>query len=144
MNNFATLTLRAFLIGVTIVTHSTSALAHHSFAMFDDTKLVTLDGTLYRVEWANPHSWMWIVVPDATKPDGKQIWALEGAGPAAFAREGFTKKDFVIGTKMKVDMHPMKDGSMAGQFLRATFSDGRVVGDLRTPIDVLKQEGVIK
>lgn len=118
------------------------AYAHHSFAMFDDRKLVTLHGTLYSVEWKNPHGWFWIQVPDGK--GGNAIWGLEGAGPAAFTRQGFTKQDFVVGSKVAVDLHPLKDGRTGGQFLRMTFPDGRVVGDLKTAVDNFRDKGYVQ
>lgn len=127
----------AGLVGVT-----TAASAHHSFAMFDSQKVVTLQGTLYTVEWKNPHGWFWISVPNAK--GGSDTWGLEGAGPAEFVRQGFSKKDFVVGTKVTVELHPLRDGRTGGQFLRMTFADGRQVGSLKTIEDVFKEKGYVK
>jgi hypothetical protein len=117
-------------------------LAHHSFAMFDGDKFVVLDGTIYSVEWKNPHAWIWISVTGANGQ--KQIWGLEGASPGEFTRQGFGKKDFLAGHQVKVDIHPLKDGRTGGQFLRMTFPDGRVVGSLKTAVDEYKEKGYVK
>jgi len=126
---------------VTALWCAAPAWSHHSFAMFDHDKFLTLDGTIRNVEWVNPHSWIFLDVADPDKPGTAVTWAIEGASPGIFSRQGFTRKDFAAGSRMKIDIHPNKDGSMAGQFLRVTFPDGRVVGDLSTPIDVLRGKG---
>jgi Family of unknown function (DUF6152) len=116
--------------------------AHHSFAMFDGDKMLTLQGTIYSVEWKNPHAWIWVaVMNDKGTTD---VWGLEGTSPAEFARKGFTKKDFLSGDKVTVDLHPLKDGRPGGQFLRMTFADGREVGSLKTAVDEYKEKGYVK
>ncbi len=117
-------------------------LAHHSFAMFDPTKVQTLNGTLYSVEWKNPHSWFWIKVK--TDKGQEQIWGLEGASPSVFTRQNFTRKDFVIGEKVKVEYNPLRDGRTGGKFLRMTFADGRMVGSLDSAVDRFRKKGLIQ
>lgn len=117
-------------------------LAHHSFAMFDGDKLVTLEGSIYSVEWKNPHAWIWVAVTD--DKGQQQVWGLEGTSPGAFAQQGITKQDFLAGNKVTVDIHPLKDGRPGGQFLRMTFPDGRVVGSLKTSVDEFKEKGYVK
>lgn len=121
---------------------SVTANAHHSFAMFDGDKLTTIEGTIYSVEWKNPHAWIWIAVPNSK--GGTDVWGLEGTSPNEFVRKGFTKKDFTAGGKVVVDIHPLKDGRTGGQFLRMTFADGRQVGNLETAVDIFKQKGYVK
>ncbi|MGC3980436.1 MAG: DUF6152 family protein [Steroidobacteraceae bacterium] len=116
--------------------------AHHSFAMFDGDKLTKIEGTIYSVEWKNPHAWIWIAVPNAK--GGTDVWGLEGTSPGQFAQQGFTKKDFTKGDKVVVELHPLKDGRNGGQFLRMTFGDGRQVGSLETSVDIFKQKGYVK
>lgn len=130
-----------FLVGLAAAWAS-SAYAHHSFAMFDGDKLLTLDGTIYSVEWKNPHGWFWIAVKN-DKGD-TDVWGLEGASAGQFTRLGFSKSDFVAGTKVKVEIHPLKDGRTGGQFLRMTFPDGRQVGSLSTAVDEYKEKGYVK
>lgn len=117
------------------------ALAHHSFAMFDRTKVGVLEGTLYTVEWVNPHGWFWIST--VTSAGKEEVWGFEGASPSSFSREGFTKKDFVVGTKVKIEYNPLKDGRTGGKFLRMTFPDGRTVGSLESAIDRYRKDGLI-
>lgn len=134
--------LMLMLLSMFALSIATQADAHHSFAMFDGDKLATIEGTIYSVEWKNPHAWIWIAVPN--EKGATDVWGLEGTSPAEFARKGFTKKDFIAGGKVVVDLHPLKDGRAGGQFLRMTFADGRQVGSLDTAVDVYKQKGYVK
>ena len=103
---------------------TTPALAHHSGAMFDPTKTVTLEGTVKEFQYTNPHSWLQILVPG---PDGKQTeWGFESEGPSSLLRAGIKAKTFMPGDKITVICHPMKDGRSAGSLVTATKADGVV------------------
>jgi hypothetical protein len=98
------------------------ALAHHSGAMFNPDKTVTLSGTVKQFQYTNPHAWLVILVPDA---DGKvATWSFEMGELSALTRAGIHKQDFEPGTKVTVTGHPMKDGRTAGSFTKAVRSDG--------------------
>jgi hypothetical protein len=103
---------------------SAPALAHHSVAMFDNDKTVTLQGTVKEFQYTNPHSWLQILV---VGDDGKSVeWDFEGEGPSTLMRAGIKAKTFVPGDKITVTAHPMKDGRTAGALLTATAADGHV------------------
>ena len=104
---------------------ATPALAHHSFAMFDMSKQVSVSGTVKEFQYTNPHSW---VIVMAETPDGKQTeWGFESEGPSSLMRAGIRKSDLAPGTKIVVVGNPMKDGRTAGTFVKATrLSDGKV------------------
>jgi hypothetical protein len=102
---------------------STAALAHHSYAMFDRNKTVTLDGQVLTWEMTNPHSYLWVTVKQATGPD--QSWGLEGGGIAALQRAGITKSMVQPGEKISVELHPLKDGRTGGQLVNLHLPDGR-------------------
>ena len=89
-----------------------AALAHHSYAMFDNAKTITLSGTIRTWEMTNPHSYLWIVVPK----DGAaaEIWGLEGGGIQSLQRAGITKSAVKPGEKVKVELHPLRDGRTGG------------------------------
>jgi hypothetical protein len=98
--------------------------AHHSFAMFDVTKELTLDGTVREFQWTNPHSWLQLTVME----NGQNFeYSIEGQSPNGLVRHGWTKKSLKPGDKVKVIIRPLKDGSRGGSFERAIFPDGRVL-----------------
>ena len=100
--------------------------AHHSAAMFDDTKVVELSGTVKALQWTNPHVWLQMVVEDqghATE------WSFEGGSPNSLSRQGWRSTTFKAGDVVTVRLRPMKDGTAAGQFIGAKFAaDGHTVG----------------
>jgi hypothetical protein len=106
------------------------ALAHHSAAMFDADKEITLNGTLREFQYTNPHSWIQLVVTGA---EGKPTeWSIETAAPIVLLRAGIKKNAFEPGEKLAVRVHPMKDGSTGGSLIEAKKADGTVVS-LRGP-----------
>ena len=100
--------------------------AHHSYSEFDMSKQVTLNGTIAKVEWTNPHTYVWMYVPK--KQGGHDLYAFENGSPAMLRRFGWTKDTLPIGEKVTVQYRPLKDGRPGGSFIRATHADGRVTG----------------
>jgi hypothetical protein len=100
--------------------------AHHSLGMFDMQKTSTLQGTVSKFEWTNPHAWIWVTVADSKGES--QEWGLEMAALAMLRRGGYTRNSFRPGDKVSIEMHPVKDGRNGGAFIRATFADGHTVG----------------
>jgi len=100
------------------------ASAHHSVAMFDLTKNVTIQGTVKEFQFTNPHSWLQVMVTGA---DGAAVeWDFEAQGPSSLLRVGIKAKTFSPGDKVTVVAHPMKDGRTAGALITATAADGHV------------------
>lgn len=105
---------------------STSVYAHHSFAMFDATKSISLNGTVKQVDYANPHVWVYLIV---TNSNGQpETWGMEGGNLGGLYRMGWTKESVKPGDKITMQVHPLKDGTSGGQIIRVTTSDGRVFG----------------
>lgn len=100
--------------------------AHHAFtAEFDASKPVKLRGTVTKVEFVNPHSWIHI---DVKEPDGKVVaWAIEGGTPNTLFRLGITRNSLPLGTELLVDGYRAKDGSNKANGRDITFADGRKV-----------------
>jgi hypothetical protein len=100
------------------------AFAHHSFsAEFDGHKPVRLVGKLTKVEWTNPHSYIYIDVKD---DKGNVVnWGCEGGGPGALTRAGMKKSDLKLGDTIVVDGYLAKDGSHLIDARRVTLPDGR-------------------
>jgi hypothetical protein len=98
--------------------------AHHSFAAeFDSEKPIQLRGTVVRVEWINPHTWIHI---DVKEPDGKVArWMIEGGTPNTLLRRGLTRDTLPAGTEIMVDGYRAKNGSNRANGRDLTFTDGR-------------------
>src|SRR5678815_2962916 len=98
--------------------------AHHSFsAEFDGSKTVTLEGKVFKMDFVNPHSWLYI---DAVMPDGKvERWGVEGGSPNVMFRLGWTRETLPPGTRVKVSGSPAKDGSKRMNSRGIEFPDGK-------------------
>ena len=101
---------------------ATSALAHHSFAMFDATKTITITGTIRSLEWVNPHVWMWIDVPDGK--GGSAVYGLETGGTGMLRRMELPREKFKKGDKVVMQLHPLKNGENGGEWVSGTLGDG--------------------
>ena len=115
--------LKTLAIAVVLAAASIPLVAHHSGAMFDDKKEVTLTGVVKEFQYTNPHSWLLVDVKGA---DGKMTtWGFEAEGPSTLLRAGIRPSDFKPGTKLKISGHPMKDGRTAAIWVDAERADGR-------------------
>jgi len=95
------------LLGFVSMTASLSA--HHSRAMFDVNQLVSVEGTVTKVEWRNPHMWVTMDVPVA---DGKtESWGFEGSGAASMVASGISPQILKVGNRVKIIAHPPRDKS---------------------------------
>ena len=103
------------------------ALAHHSFAIFDASRIVILDGTVREFKWTNPHVLIILAVADG-KAEPAQ-WAIEMNGPGGIAREGWKPKTLTPGMPVSVTIHPLRDGTHGGQFLAVKLPDGTELGN---------------
>jgi len=100
--------------------------AHHSFAMFDHEKMISVSGTVKEFEWTNPHSWIHIVSADAAT--GRNVdWSFEMGSVGQIAAQGWKSDSIKPGDKITVEAHPLKDGSRGGQYQSVKFADGRVI-----------------
>jgi Family of unknown function (DUF6152) len=101
-----------------------SAFAHHSFsAEFDINQPVTLVGTLTKLDWVNPHGFIYLDVKGA---DGKVVnWAVETGGPNALLRRGVRKTDFVIGSKLTIKGFRAKSGLAVANGRTVTLENGK-------------------
>jgi hypothetical protein len=120
--------ISSLMILVLAVLAGTSiTMAHHSFAMFDQTKQLTLSGNVTTFEWTNPHAYIEIDVPD--EKGVVKHWSVEMGSPSILMQSGWKFKDLKHGDKVTVKISPLKDGKPGGLLVQATLPDGRVLGN---------------
>ena len=102
-------------------------LAHHSFAMFDRDKEVTLVGTVREFQWTNPHAFIEMDVPDAKGAAEK--WSIELNSPNNLTRQGWKSSLLKPGDKISLTMNPLRDGKKGGLFVSVVLPDGKVIKD---------------
>ena len=118
--------MKKILVALTLVIALASiAAAHHSAAPFDTTKSKTISGAVNKVQWTNPHTWVWVDVPNAQ--GGVDTWGIEGMSPNYLERRGWSKNTLKPGDKISVDIRPLKDGSNGGMFVQATLASGKIM-----------------
>lgn len=102
------------------------ALAHHSFAIFDKTKSVTVTGTVKSFDWENPHVWIEVLVNDPAS--GKQIlWPVEAPSTINLDGMGWTRDSMKVGDTVTITMQPLRNGKTGGSLVSAT-KDGKLIG----------------
>lgn len=116
---FASYGLLAFLAAPRVV-------AHHSFAAeFDPDKVVTVTGTVVKMEWINPHAWLYVEAPG---PEGNVVtWAVEFGAPNTLFRRGWRKTDLPYGARVTVQGYAARDGSAKLAAGNVTLPDGRTL-----------------
>jgi len=118
--------LAAVIVGVGLLAASQRGWAHHAFsAEFDANKPVKLQGTVTKMDWVNPHAWIYI---DVKKADGTvEKWMIEGGTPNAMFRRGFTKDSLKAGTEIVVDGYQAKNGTLRANGRDLRLPDGRTL-----------------
>ena len=106
---------------------SAPAYAHHSAAMFDAAKTVTLTGAVKEYKWANPHAMIAIVTVD--DKGAQQVWNIECSTPNILVRKGWSINSFKPGDMIKVTGHPMRDGGQAALLMNVSTASGSVLKD---------------
>ena len=101
---------------------ATSAIAHHSTAMFEWGKEKKLEGTIDKFEWTQPHTFLWLKVPG--KSGKTETWGLEGMSPSWLGRNKWSSHSLKAGDKVKIDYYPLRDGRTGGFFVRVILPDG--------------------
>jgi len=111
------------MIPVAVMLAGASAGAHHAFsAEFDQDKPVSLEGTITKAEWVNPHAWVYI---DVKGPDGTVVnWSVEMGPPNALLRRGWKKSSMPYGAVIKVDGFAAKNGKEFANATDITLPDG--------------------
>ncbi len=101
------------------------AAAHHSYAMFDMNKTLTLQATVTQFKWQNPHSF---IEADITAPGGNEHWAIEMTAPNNLAQEGWRRTTLKPGDKVTLFVHPLRSGAKGGSYAGVKLADGKTLG----------------
>jgi hypothetical protein len=121
--------LFAAAAAVLAMTSPVPADAHHSFAMFDQTRTVTLKGQVVQFQWTNPHAFIELDVSDGK---GKTVrWSIELNSPNNLTRQGWRRSSLKPGETVSVTLNPLRNGKPGGLFNKVVFADGRFLGDGR-------------
>lgn len=122
MNRLMNVVLAAAIATGLVAAIATVAAAHHGFAVFDTSSQKTVSGTVKEFQWTNPHTWVWLDVPN--DKGGVDTWGFEGMSPNFLGRRGWTRKTLQPGDKITVTYFGMKDGSKGGAFLSCKRPNG--------------------
>lgn len=118
-------TIRAALISALLLCGAGAGLAHHSFSQeFDQNKPLTLQGTVVKFEWVNPHSWIHVSITDP-KTRKATVWRVEGGAPSALLRRGWNRNSLPAGTVIAIQGFASRDGDTRASASEITFPDGR-------------------
>ena len=99
--------------------------AHHSFAMFDKNRVVTVKGVVHKLEWTNPHVYMFVDVPDGK--GGKTLYAVECNSPNVLMRTGWKANTVNAGDAVSVGLYPLRDGRPGGLLDSVTLPNGKTI-----------------
>ena len=116
---------RLTCFGILLTLGAVPGIAHHSAAMFDSQKSLTLQGTIKDFQWVNPHCWIQLLVPEQ---NGTVEWSIEMGSPMQIYRSGWRPGTLHSGQKVTIVMHPVRDGSRGGQFVSGISEDGAPLG----------------
>jgi hypothetical protein len=103
------------------------ALAHHSYSMFDMKKTVVLNAQVTQFKWQNPHSF---IEADVAAPTGSEHWAIEMTSPNNLAQEGWRRTSLKKGDKVKIYVHPLRNGTRGGSYVGVEFPGGTHLGQV--------------
>ncbi len=130
--------MKKFILGASallLLSFSELAYVHHSGALFDTTKQVTITGTVSDFIWENPHSSFKV---STEGPNGAfVVWAVEMGGPNNLVREGWKRTSIKEGDKVTVTVRPLRDGGYGGLYMGIVLADGKTLG-ITAPADAAK------
>ena len=124
MRSLVARTTTAAVLGVA----ASLACAHHSFAMFDQTKQVTVVGTVTEIQWTNPH--VWVFLQGAPSGGKKGRWGVEFTSKVHLTRRNFTSDMVKVGDNVEFTLNPYRDGKPGGRFVAVKMADGEYYCDV--------------
>jgi len=115
------------------------ASAHHSFAMFDQGKQVTVIGKVTEVQWTNPH--VWVFLDGASTGGKKEHWGVEFTSKVHLTRRGFTSDMVKVGDNVEFTINPYRDGKSGGRFVAVKMASGEYYCDVGQAAQAFCQGG---
>ena len=115
------------------------ASAHHSFAMFDQNKQVTVIGKVTEAQWTNPH--VWVFLDGAPAGGKKEHWGVEFTSKVHLTRRGFTSDMVKVGDNVEFTLNPYRDGKPGGRFVAVKMANGEYYCDVGQAAQVFCQGG---
>lgn len=127
MHSFNKLVISLAALAGSMLLASGTANAHHSKAMFDDTKCLSIVGTVRTLEWVYPHSWLWVIVRNSQ--GGDDVWGFESMSPAQLKGVDPRWSTTILkkGDKVTVRYSPLIDGRHGGSMSSVTMPDGKIL-----------------
>jgi hypothetical protein len=116
-----------YVIAAVLAAGMAPVAAHHSFAMFDTAKPVTLEGVVTSFEWTNPHAYIEVDVPDGK--GGQTHWTIELGSTSILMRAGWKFNTLKKGDKVTAVVNPLRNGEPGSLLSRVTLADGRVLAN---------------
>ncbi len=110
--------------GIAMVLTALPVAAHHSFAMFDQREIMTLEGVVTQFQWTNPHAFIELDVP---QDGGTSHWSIELNSPNNLTRQGWRRTSLRSGERVTLRMNPLRSGQRGGLFLDLVKADGTVL-----------------
>lgn len=121
------LTFKALLSGAAAIALAMAtagvAVAHHSFIAFNMNEEKTVTGIVNKVEWTNPHIWIWVDVPDSKGA----TYGFEGMSPNFLERRNWTRTTLKAGDKITISYRPLRDGKNGGMFMTGKMETGKIL-----------------
>jgi hypothetical protein len=112
-------------LGVAALPAAMPAMAHHSFAMFNQRQIMTLEGTVTEFQWTNPHSF---IEMEVRQPGGETArWSIELNSPNNLKRQGWSRTSLKAGDRVTLRMNPLRDGRHGGLFLDVRLASGQLL-----------------
>jgi hypothetical protein len=128
--------MKKLLVLVTLLAGSAAAHAHHSPAVFDRTREITLVGVVTEFRCGNPHCWIHLDVADATGTTA--AWSVEMNPASLLARNGWTSKTIQPGDKVEVRVHPLRNDEKGGQYISVKLPSGTTMDENRRELEVVR------
>ena len=133
--SWALLAMLPGVLSVSLLLAPDGVSAHHSPAVFDRTRQITVAGVVREFRWGNPHSWIHLDVAD---DEGNiATWSVEMNPATMLGRNGWTRRTLEPGDRVEVRVYPLRNDEKGGQYISVTLPDGRVMDEASPPVDVV-------